>query len=297
MTKRMQKAIEVLKKGGIIIFPTDTAIGVGCRLDQEESLRRLFEIRRRPKGKPVLALVSSLEMAENYLLPIPQKVRNELIEKYWPGELTIILNCDINKVPSVARGGKNTLGIRFPKNLKLIEMIQKVGVPVVAPSANFSGEKTPFEFSDLDEEFMEKVDYVLKEKISLTKNISTVIDCTSNPWKILRKGALSVKEKTLFIDTSDNKKNIVGLKIDDRKYYLTETVNLSKTQLILPMIDKVLKEHSIETKDISEIEINIGPGSYTGLRVGLAIANALSFVLKIPINGKKVRKTILPIYS
>lgn len=102
---------------------------------------------------------------------------------------------------------------------------------------------------------------------------------------------------TLLLDTSDNKKITVGLKIDEKKFIQTRRIDSNKTQIILPMIDKVLKRHSLKPKDLSEIKINVGPGSFTGLRVGLAIANALSFVLKIPINGNKVGDIILPIYK
>jgi tRNA threonylcarbamoyladenosine biosynthesis protein TsaB len=101
----------------------------------------------------------------------------------------------------------------------------------------------------------------------------------------------------LILDTADNKKNIVGLEINNEKYLISKDVSLNRTQVILPMIDEILKKHKLEIRDISEIKINIGPGSYTGLRVGLAISNTLSFALKIPINGKKIGEIILPIYK
>ena len=93
---------------------------------------------------------------------------------------------------------------------------------------------------------------------------------------------------TLIIDTADNKKILVGLNINGKEYVQTKKITSNKTQIILPMIDEILKKHSLESKDISEIKINPGPGSFTGLRVGLSIANALSFVLKIPVNGKMI---------
>jgi L-threonylcarbamoyladenylate synthase len=304
MNHKLEKAIKVFKDGGIVIFPTDTAIGIGCRLNNESSLKRLFEIRKRPKNKPVLALVDSLEMAQKYLLPISQEIKEELIRKYWPGELTIIFNCDLNKVPSIARGGGKTLGIRFPNDARLIELIRKVGSPIVAPSANFAGRETPFKFEDLDPKLVKQADYVLDENPNYKNIVSTVIDCTVNPWKILREGAtkitnskLRIQNVSLFIDTADNKNNIVGLKIDNKKYLLTKDLSLNRAQLILSMIEKILRIHKIRIKDVSQIGINIGPGSYTGLRVGLAIANALSFALKIPINGRKVGEIILPIYT
>lgn len=305
---KIKKAIEVFKKGGIVIFPTDTAIGIGCRIDNQDSIRRLFKIRKRPGNKPMLALVDSVKMAQNYLLPIPQEIKDKLIKLYWPGKLTIILQSRIDKVPSLVRGGTSTLGVRFPNNKILLELINGIGVPIVAPSANFSGEKTPFKFADLNLELIKQADYVLNEKVSPPaggeKNVSTVIDCTVVPWKIIRKGAikirnskLKIKNTILLMDTADNKKITVGLIIDGKKDIQTKGIASNKTQIILPMIDKILRKHSLELDSLSGININVGPGSFTGLRIGLAVANALSFVLKIPINGKKVGEIILPIYT
>lgn len=102
---------------------------------------------------------------------------------------------------------------------------------------------------------------------------------------------------TLILDTSDNKEITVGLDIDGEKDIQVEKITSNKTQIILPMIDRLLKKHALSPESLTEIQINVGPGSFTGLRVGLAIANALSFVLKIPVNGKKVGEIIIPIYK
>ncbi len=101
---------------------------------------------------------------------------------------------------------------------------------------------------------------------------------------------------TLILDTADNKKITVGLIINGKKDIQTKKIASNKTQIILPMIDEVLKKHSLKQEDLSEIRINPGPGSFTGLRVGLSIANALSFALKTPINRKKIGEIITPIY-
>jgi len=192
MNKKMEKAIEVFNNGGIVIFPTDTAIGIGCRIDNKKAIKRLFEIRKRPESKPLLILVNSAEMAEKYLLPIPQKVKDKLIKKYWPGKLTIVMRCISDKVPFPVRSKKNTLGVRFPDSKILLELIGKIGVPIVAPSANFSGEDTPFSFEDIDKELIKKVDFVLDEKLASERELSTVIDVTVEPWKIIRKGAVKI---------------------------------------------------------------------------------------------------------
>lgn len=189
---KVKKAIEVFKRGGVVIFPTDTALGIGCKMDDEKAVRKLLEIRKRPENKPLLVLVNSVKMAEEYLLPIPEKIKTELIKPYWPGKLTIVLKCNLDKVPFPVRDKRNTLGVRFPKSKILSELISGVGVPIVAPSANFSGEKTPFRFEDLNPKLARKADYILNEKVTPGKNASTIIDCTIEPWKIIRKGAVGI---------------------------------------------------------------------------------------------------------
>lgn len=101
----------------------------------------------------------------------------------------------------------------------------------------------------------------------------------------------------LVLDTADNRKITVGLIINGKKDIQTKEITSNRTQIILPMIDEILKKHSLKPEDLSGIQINPGPGSFTGLRIGLAIANAMSFVLKIPVNGKKAGEIILPIYT
>lgn len=98
----------------------------------------------------------------------------------------------------------------------------------------------------------------------------------------------------LFIDTSSNKEIKVGVKAKGRTFWLKKPIAYQKAQVVLPMIDRVLRRRKLALKEIGAIEIATGPGSFTGLRVGIAVANTLSFVLKIPVNGK--REIILPSY-
>lgn len=192
MDKNIQKAIEILKEGGIVIFPTDTAFGIGCRMDNEKAVKRLFNIRKRPKSQPASVLVDSMKMAQDYLLPISEEVQQKLIQKYWPGALTIILQSRIDKVPSLVRGGGNNLGVRMPNSEIALSIIKGVGVPILGPSANFHGEKTPYEFKDLNPELIKLVDYVVANQDKSGEKASTVINCSIKPWKILRKGAIRI---------------------------------------------------------------------------------------------------------
>ncbi len=184
----VQKAVRIIKDGGVVIFPTDTAFGIGCRIDNEESVKRLFALRRRPEDKATPVLAASLEMLEPYIEPVSPDVITKLISPHWPGGLTIVLRCKTDKIPSLVRKD-NTLGVRVPNHLTTLEIINGVGVPILGSSANFPGEKTPYAFEDLDPELVKLVDYVVPGE-TFTKEASTVISVVDDPWKILRQGAV-----------------------------------------------------------------------------------------------------------
>jgi len=192
MIDHIKEAIKIVQQGGIIIFPTDTAFGIGCRIDDMLAIERLFFIRKRPERQATPVLVSGREMAAEYLVKIPQDVSTKLIEPFWPGALTIVLPCKTEKVPELVRGKGSNLGVRMPNHETALEIIRGVGVPLLGPSANFHGEKTPYTFEDLDPELVQLVDYVVQGECSI-KQTSTVIDCSVMPWKILRQGATRFK--------------------------------------------------------------------------------------------------------
>ena len=191
MTLEIKKAISILKKGGIVIFPTDTAFGIGCRIDNKTVIKKLFALRKRPISQATPVLVNSKEMAKKYLRsPIPNNVRH-LMEKYWPGGLTIIYPCNKKIVPDYVRGGGENLGVRMPNHKIALELINGAGVPILGPSANYHGDKTPYRYEDLNYKLIKSVDYVLKGECK--ENIaSTVVNCSVKPWKIIRQGAVRV---------------------------------------------------------------------------------------------------------
>ena len=277
----IKKAISVLNNGGIVIFPTDTAYGIGCRIDDENAVKKLFALRRRPETQATPVLVDSIEMAEKYFVtPLPDNVRR-LMKKYWPGGLTIVYPCKTESVPSLVRGGGNNLGIRMPDNKTVLSMIKKLGVPILGPSANFHGNKTPYKHEDLDPELLKSVDYVIKGECN-KKQSSTVIDCSVSPWKILRVGA--VKLVTLSIDTTDNKKIILTLTVKNNKIIVSNKIESWASQLLLPMIDTLLVKHKVSLSDLDLITVKTGEGSYTGIRVGVTVAKTLGWLLNIPVD-------------
>lgn len=283
----LKQAIKILKQGGIVIFPTDTAFGIGCRIDRDDSVKRLFKIRKRPFSQATPVLVSSIEMAQKYLSPIRDNVRH-LMGKYWPGALTIVYSCRIEKVPSPVRGGDNNLGVRMPNHELTLNLIKAVNTPILGPSANFHGKPTPYRFEDLDPKLVILVDFVVKGECQLG-NVSTVLDCSIAPWRVIRRGAVVVEEVILYIDTSNNKKVYIFLEIDGEKKEIVKETDSWTSQVLLPLIDELLSKTNISLSELTEMKVNTGPGSFTGLRVGIAVANTLGWLLGIPVNGKKNR--------
>jgi|SRR3990170_4564846 len=103
--------------------------------------------------------------------------------------------------------------------------------------------------------------------------------------------------KILTIDTSNNKKIEIGLNINGEKSKISSESTVLKSEAVLPLIDKLLKENNVNFMEIKGIKVNIGPGSFTGLRVGVSIANALGYLLKIPVNGKEIGELTAPVYN
>lgn len=104
MNRNLNKAIKIVRDGGIIIYPTDTAFGIGCRIDDVAAVKKLFKLRKRPGEKAVPVLVSSIKMAGRYAFDIEQ-LTFDLMKKYWPGGLTVVAKSR-QRVPSIVRGGR-----------------------------------------------------------------------------------------------------------------------------------------------------------------------------------------------
>lgn len=102
---------------------------------------------------------------------------------------------------------------------------------------------------------------------------------------------------TLIIDTTSNQKIIVTLRVHNKVFKKEREIEKNRDQAVLPMIDEILKEHKLSVNDLNSIEVNTGPGSFTGIRVGISVANALAFALKIPVNNKKIGEFVDGVYE
>ena len=182
----------MLKEGNVVLLPTDTAYGLSCRIDSPDSINRILDIKKRDAAQSMIVLVSDKEMLQKYVTGFSEDVERKILDRYWPGMLTVILPCRTDLVSPLVRGERATLALRMPAVSELREIIMRVGVPIVSTSANLHGEKTPFELSDVDARIKEQVDYIFPEAFTHASASSTILDCTQSPWRILREGAVQL---------------------------------------------------------------------------------------------------------
>lgn len=292
-TTHIKRAIETVQAGGIIIYPTDTAFGIGCRIDDPAAVDRLFSLRNRPITQATPVLVSSIDMALAYLHR-PSHIVRHYMNRYWPGALTIIAACQISLIHSPIRGGGQTIGVRMPDHETALAIIAGVGVPLLGPSANFHKAATPYTFDTLDPKLCELVDYVVpgQGKVGMA---STVVDTLTAPPTVVRQGSVVIPTVAVHIDTTDIHTTSVRLIIRGTTHEERREKRKPTSQILLPLIMSMLAEHSLTLSDITDVSVAMGPGSFTGLRVGVAVANTLGHMLNIPVNG--TRSLVLPTYS
>lgn len=187
------EAVKHFKRGDIVIFPTDTLYGIGCAVNREEAIKKLYKIRRDPAKKPSVILASDLNQARQY--GYFSNLALDLAKIFWPGPLTIIVRAK-PKVPKLIRGADDSIAIRIPNQPGLLKIIEGLGCPILAPSANFHGQKAPSRFKEIDKKLLALVDYAIDlssfEKTTLmNQNPSTLIDTTKEYVVIKRQGAIS----------------------------------------------------------------------------------------------------------
>ena len=186
----LAKAAHVLKDNGIVIFPTDTVFGIGCIIGSQAATEKLYKIRKRDKQTPTLILVKDYPQAKEYAQF--NKTGERIVKSFWPGALTLVTKAK-KSVPELIQGPNKTIGVRQPKFEPLQKVLSIVGEPILAPSANFTGERAPKKLSEIDKNLIKLVDYVLHFECGGSKP-STVVEISNSSHLILREGQISNKK-------------------------------------------------------------------------------------------------------
>lgn len=185
-------AVELIKEGNVVAFPTDTVYGLGVIYENEEALQALKESKGRPEDKPIPTMVSSLAQIEQ-IAEVDERAR-KLVKAFMPGAFTIILKKKAN-LPEYLTNGFDTVGIRMPDDAFVLNMIEACGKPMLVTSANLSGEETGL----CDEQVLSQLDGRIDAIVMGEANgkvASTIVDLSKEEPVIIRSGP--IKEETIL---------------------------------------------------------------------------------------------------
>ncbi|MDO4502300.1 MAG: L-threonylcarbamoyladenylate synthase [Coriobacteriia bacterium] len=183
---RVEQAVEALRSGRAVIFPTDTVYGLGVSVEHAPSPQELFDLKHRDAGKPIAWLVGSLEDLDVYGANVPDAARAAAREQ-WPGALTLIVRAS-DRVPAAFASARGTIGLRMPGNPTALELIRRVGCPLATTSANASGQPAPYEVAEIAPDLAASVGCVLADDLPKSGVASTILDCTGAEPVVLRQG-------------------------------------------------------------------------------------------------------------
>lgn len=192
LTKSPKLAAQLLLKGGVVAFPTETVYGLGANLFDETHVQKIFLVKGRPSDNPLIAHVANFHDAEILVKKISHAAE-QLMEAFFPGALTIILPKS-KYVPDIVSAGLDTIGIRMPSHKLTQAFLKECGTPVAAPSANLSGKPSSTSWKAVREDFDGKIECILKGDESEFGLESTVVDCSVSPLVVLRTGAIALEE-------------------------------------------------------------------------------------------------------
>lgn len=182
----MDPAVQLLKRGGVVAFPTDTVYGLGVCYDQEKALNALKRAKGRPDEKPIPVMIATLEQAEQVAF-VSEPVRR-MMEAFMPGALSIVLHKK-PEVPAYVTNGFDTIALRMPDDEAVLSLIKKCGCPLLVSSANRSGEPAALNGEDVLSQLDGMIDAIVMGKAKGTV-ASTIVDCTGEAPVILRKGPI-----------------------------------------------------------------------------------------------------------
>ena len=192
----IDKIVEIINSSGLVISPTDTVYGIMGDALNKESIKNVYDVKQRDYKKPLILLMSSIDMIKEYTLDISEDEMN-LMKKFYPGCMTLLLRRN-SKVDGMICNNGEYVGVRIPDNKDLLSIIEKLGRPVFSTSCNISGNDVVRSVDEIDEEIISKVDYIYDGGY-IDSVSSTVVRIDNGEVVILREGNLSEEIKNYFL--------------------------------------------------------------------------------------------------
>ena len=187
----IHKAAELIKRGEVVAFPTETVYGLGALCDDDDAVGKIFKIKGRPNDNPLIIHVASIEQAKEYVVEFT-KIGQALADAFWPGPLTLVMKKN-HRVSKMVSAGLDTVAIRFPQHTVAIELIKRCG-GIAAPSANLSGRPSPTRAEHVKFDLGDKLQLILDGGECEKGLESTVVDVTGDIPIILRPGHVTAEQ-------------------------------------------------------------------------------------------------------
>jgi L-threonylcarbamoyladenylate synthase len=190
--QQIEKGIEIIRKGGVVAFPTDTVYGLGAGAYIEPAIERVYQVKQRPHEMALPLLIATVAQVHEVALDVPA-YGWRLIKEFFPGGLTLVVFRG-RAVKDIVTGGGDTVAIRMPDHPVPIALIRGSGMPIVGTSANLSGQPNPMTAAGVREQIGSKVDLIIEGGPTPLGTESTVVDVTGEYPVVLRVGAISRAE-------------------------------------------------------------------------------------------------------
>jgi L-threonylcarbamoyladenylate synthase len=183
---KIEVAADLIRKGGLVAFPTETVYGLGADALNSDAVLALFAAKKRPLDNPPIVHVADPHEVYRLVEEVPKKAA-KLMERFWPGPLTLVFKRS-NIVPSVTVAGLDTVAIRMPMHKVALALIRQSGCPIAAPSANLAGKPSPTTAMHVYEDLNGRIDVILDGGATNIGVESTVVDLSVDPPMVLRPG-------------------------------------------------------------------------------------------------------------
>lgn len=190
--EKIRRAAEIIRRGGLVAFPTETVYGLGADALNPEAVGKIYAAKERPLDNPIIVHIAKKEDLHAIAETVPSYAL-KLMDRFWPGPLTLVLKAS-KRVPRITTAGADTVAVRMPSHKVALELIEASGTPIAAPSANLAGRPSPTTAGHVEQDLAGRIDMILDAGPTQVGIESTVLDLSVNPPLVLRPGGVTYED-------------------------------------------------------------------------------------------------------
>ncbi|MBN2466799.1 MAG: threonylcarbamoyl-AMP synthase [Deltaproteobacteria bacterium] len=190
--RSIKSAVDVMRAGGVVAYPTETFYGLGVDALSGGAIRKIYSIKKRDPSQPLLILISHYDLLSEYVAMVPEIAR-KLTERFWPGPLTIIFSAS-PRIPSLLCAGTGKIAVRISSHPIARALAAAMDVPITSTSANLTGLPSPTMPEEVFNQLHSKIDMIIDGGKTMGGMPSTIVDVTMSPLQLVREGAISFNE-------------------------------------------------------------------------------------------------------